>query len=136
MPVGGAIRFRNVEPEGGVSYALLNEDEDLGFDEFLAPGEEVVIELPVAGRFTVLNALNTEQRLVVAVVPSTRFVAFDAPLYIIRDVPPATYIMHVETESRRYQPIAMELAVRPTGHTNVDIELVERGGSLAGLPSP
>ena len=44
--------------------------------------------------------------------------------------------MHVETESRRYQPIAMELAVRPTGHTNVDIELVERGGSLAGLPSP
>ena len=135
VPVGGAIRFRNVEAEGGVSYALLNEDEELGIEESLAPGEEVVIEFPAAGRFTILDTMNAEQRLEVVVVESTRFAAFDAPLYIIRDVPPATYVMHVLTESRRYQPIAMEVAVRPTGHTSVDIELVERGG-LAGLPSP
>jgi hypothetical protein len=44
--------------------------------------------------------------------------------------------MHVLTESRRYQPIAMEVAVRPTGHTSVVIELVEHGGGLAGRPSP
>ena len=136
VPVGGAIRFRNVEAEGGVSYALLNEDEDLGIEEFLAPGEEVVTEFPATGRFTILNTLDAEQRLEVVVVPGTRFVAFDAPLYIIRDIPPATYVMHVLTESRRYQPIAMEVAVRPTGHTSVDIELVERGSGLAGLPSP
>ena len=44
--------------------------------------------------------------------------------------------MHVETESRRYQPVTMEVTVAPTGHTTVGIELVERGGGLAGLSAP
>ena len=136
VPIGGAIRFRNVEPVGGASYTLLNEDLGLGFEHYLAPGDEVVVLFPDEGRFSVVNARDAAQRLEVAVVPSTRFAAFDAPLYVIRDIPPATYIMHVETESRRYQPVTMEVTVAPTGHTTVGIELVERGGGLAGLSAP
>jgi hypothetical protein len=87
VPVGGAIRFRTVEAEGGVSYDSLNEDEELSIEESLAPGEKVVIEFPAAGRFTILNTISAERRLEVVVVESIRFAAFDAPLYIIRDIP-------------------------------------------------
>ena len=71
---------------------------------------------------------NSAHVLEIVVLPGTRFNVLNTMSYIIRDVPPGSYMLRATIENRRYQPSAIPIEVPPVGRATVDITVAERGG--------
>ena len=87
------------------------------------PVDKQIIEFDKEGRLTIRTETGEEKTLEVVVLPSTRFNALESDSYIIRDVPPGTYMMSVKTQSRRYQPIRIQVEIPQSGRMQQNITL-------------